>query len=148
MQSWSTDVFKADSKETTPTGTVYRVKELTGESLKGRFYPWGLQKDSDASMETAPVEVSKVEALKSEFIMSVGHHNLTSGFPKIDLQSMDDFFQQCRLIEILRHALVCLPTFIQFSAEYEFAVMYAQCPDISNEDFHKSVRIQRDLVRS
>lgn len=41
---------------------------------------------------------------------------------------------------------VFLPTFVQFSAEYEVALTYVRCPDTI--DVNKAVCIQSDLVRS
>lgn len=50
-QSWSTEIYAIESKETASGGTVYCIKELAGEKLDGRSYPWELQKASDDNKE-------------------------------------------------------------------------------------------------
>lgn len=57
-------MFKIESQETAVGGTVYTVRDLEGEKLDGRFYHWELQKVSDATKETAPVEVLETRGPK------------------------------------------------------------------------------------
>ena len=64
--SWTAEVYEVSTKETLPHGVMYTVKDLLGEDLEGRFYPWELQKVPYPDKENVPIEVLEIKGSKAK----------------------------------------------------------------------------------
>lgn len=58
---------------------MYKLEDLKGENVEGKFYPWELRKLMDVDSESSPAEMVEI---KRECITLDGLPDLTSGFQK------------------------------------------------------------------